>query len=460
MSFAPLIRLIRTAAFRLAAIYAGVFVVSVAILGLVVFFAMGNEGKELMRHRVRAEISALSAEHAAGGVARMLTTVERRALGAESLHYLIVDEGRSIFGDLASGRGDGWFGTTISRPGSSDDGDPALARTAVLPGDVRLTVGVGFEAVEELQQAVLGAFAIALGVVAALGAAGGVFVSRSFLSRIEAITRTAEAITSGDLNRRVPVRGAGDDFDRLSATLNRMLDRTQELMESLRQVSNDIAHDLRTPLARLRQKLEGARSRATSVAAYAAAVDGAIEETDAILSTFASLLRIAQIEAGTRRAGFVRIDLAALARSVAEAFAPSAEDLGKAVSIVAAEPAVVFGDRDLLAQVVANLVENAIAHGRHGGRITVAVEREGSAVSLKVADDGPGVPEAERERIFRRFYRLERSRNSPGNGLGLSLVSAVAELHDARVTLTDEAPGLCVRIAFAPANSGRPSQDL
>lgn len=450
MSFEHLSRLVRTTSFRLAVVYAAIFAASVVILGLVVFLSMRSQGKEAMRDRVSAEIAVLTDEYRAGGLPRLTDTTRRRALGGEALHYVIVAQGVSNVDGLAEAGEDslGWFDTTVVSPGDDTDGEPALARTVTVGGDVRLTVGAGYEAVDELQEAVLAAFAAALGMVVALGALGGVLISRSFLSRIDAITRTAEAIISGDLTRRITLSGTGDDLDRLSGTLNLMLDRTQELMESLKQVSNDIAHDLRTPLARLRQKLEGARAHATSVEGYETAVAGAIEETDAILSTFASLLRIAQIEAGTRRSGFGLVDLAAVTASVAEAFQPSAEDLGKAIEIDAPGPAGILGDRNLLTQLVANLIENAVTHGGEGGRISVAVERSAAGFDLRVADDGPGVPDDERDHVFGRFYRLERSRTTPGNGLGLSLVAAVAELHGARVTLADAAPGLRVRVSF------------
>jgi signal transduction histidine kinase len=251
----------------------------------------------------------------------------------------------------------------------------------------------------------------------------------------------------GDLAQRVPERGTDDDLDRLASTLNRMLDRVAELMDGLRQVSSAVAHELRTPLARLRQRLEAARS-ARSSPEHEAAIDDALLELDAVLDTFGALLRIAQIEAGTCRTGFTDVDLGAIAESVVEAFGPAAEDAGKTLVAAIAPGAHVRGDRELLSQLLANLVENGIRHTPGGVRIEVGVAPTGTGARAVVADDGPGVPAQERERVLRRFQRLERSRDVPGTGLGLSLVAAIADLHGARIVLEDNAPGLRVRLDF------------
>jgi signal transduction histidine kinase len=245
----------------------------------------------------------------------------------------------------------------------------------------------------------------------------------------------------------VPVRGSRDDLDRLTLTLNRMLDRNAALMESLKQVSSDVAHDLRTPLTRLRQRLEAGLA---APAERAQALEGALADLDSILETFAALLRIAQIEGGARRAAFRECDLSGIAATVVEAFAPSAEDQKQSLALTAPAPVSVDGDRELLTQMLVNLVENALRHAGAGTRIVVATAREadGGAV-LSVTDDGPGVPEAERRRVFDRFYRLERSRTTPGSGLGLAMAAAAAKLHGADIELRDAAPGLEARVRFA-----------
>jgi signal transduction histidine kinase len=244
------------------------------------------------------------------------------------------------------------------------------------------------------------------------------------------------------------VRGSDDDLDRLALTFNRMLDRISALMESLKQVSNDIAHDMRTPLTRLRQKLEAGLAEPR---AQDEPLEGVLSDLDSILDTFAALLRIAQIESGARRAAFRPCELAALALTVTEAFAPSAEDQHQSLTLSVEVSAVVDGDTELLTQMLVNLVENALRHAGPSARIVVKVAGAGRGAVLSVADDGPGVPEAERERLFDRFYRLERSRSTPGSGLGLALVAAVAKLHGAEVALASRDPGLEVRVSFPEA---------
>ncbi len=318
--------------------------------------------------------------------------------------------------------------------------------TTALPSGDRLIVGDDDDRSEALQQTVLENFTWAFAGVVVLGFLGGFGLSRDVHRRLSAISGTAEAIIDGDLDRRVPARASDDDLDRLAATINRMLDRIAGLVQSLKQVSDDIAHDLRTPLTRLRQRLEAARSLPR--AKMQEAIDGALGDLDGILDTFAALLRIAQIQAGVRRAGFRPVELVPLARTVVEAFAPSAEDAGQSLVLEAsgASPAV-DGDPELLTQMLVNLVENAMRHAGPTARIRVRVAPSPGR-SLAVIDNGPGIPPAERERLFDRFYRLERSRSTPGSGLGLSLAAAVAKLHGADIQLLDAHPGLEVRVTF------------
>ncbi|MFI4949827.1 MAG: sensor histidine kinase [Caulobacterales bacterium] len=298
--------------------------------------------------------------------------------------------------------------------------------TVALPGGQTLSVGDDDEQIEVLDAAVL----------------RGSGHSR----RLAAISGTAEAIIDGDLTRRVPVRGAQDDLDRLALTFNRMLDRIENLMESLKQVSSDVAHDLRTPLTRLRQRLEAGLSAPQETSQ---ALEGALGDLDSILETFAALLRIAQIEGGARRAAFRPCDLSAIAATVVEAFAPSAEDERQALTLDAASPVQVEGDPELLTQMLVNLVENALRHAGPGARIVVAASQAGEASrTLTVTDNGPGIPEIERRRVLERFYRLERSRTTAGSGLGLAMAAAVARLHGGRIDLLDAGPGLRAQVSF------------
>nr|WP_256515486.1 HAMP domain-containing sensor histidine kinase [Alsobacter ponti] len=269
-----------------------------------------------------------------------------------------------------------------------------------------------------------------------------------FVARLETIARTSETIMAGDLGQRIPVRGANDEIDRLSATLNRMLDRIQTLMETTRQVSNDIAHDLRTPLARLRQKLEGVTLRPADADALRATVADAISDVDDILDTFSALLRIAEIEVAGQRAGLRPVDLSRLFLDLAETYEAVAEDAGDRLTAEVAPGVTVEGDESLLTQLLANLVENAIRHCPPGARIAMTLRREPGAAVGEVRDDGPGIPQAERANVFKRFYRLERSRTTAGSGLGLSLVAAIAQIHGASVTVGDAAPGTLVTLRF------------
>jgi len=254
----------------------------------------------------------------------------------------------------------------------------------------------------------------------------------------------------GNLSRRIALRGSGDEFDRLSTNLNEMLDRMQMLMDGLRQVSNDIAHDLRTPLTRLRQHLEGAHLRARTVAEYQLVVDKAIAETDEILGTFGALLRIAQIEAGTRRAAFTAVDLSGVLQTIVETYAAVAEDHEHDLASRIADGITVRGDRQLLTQMIANIVENALRHTPAGTRIELELAAASGPICT-IRDNGPGIPEPERQRVFRRFYRLDSSRATPGSGLGLSLVAAIAELHRIAVEVGDNQPGLRVTLRFPQA---------
>lgn len=450
-------RVFRTTAFRLAALYATLFAVSVAVLGAVVLLVTQTALEQQVRGRIDAESAALEAEFRAGGLDRLVATVRARSRGARALGYAVIGpDGASLAGDLPSpGARLGWMELPARAVKPSPDGEaePALARAVALPGGVRLVVGDGLGRVEDADEAILGALGWGLALAVVLATAGGLVLSLNFLRRVDAITRTAEAIVQGDMGRRIPERGTDDDLDRLARTLNRMLDRIRDLVDGLREVSSDVAHALRTPLTRLRQRLEGARAGAGSIPEYRAAIEGAIVETDGVLQTFAALLRIAQIEAGTRRAGFRDLDLAAVAERVVEAFAPSAEDEGRSL-VADAEPAHVRGDAELLTQAIANLVENGLRHTPPRTRVVVSVRATPRGPVLEVSDDGPGVPAGERERLLRRFHRLERSRGTEGSGLGLSLVAAVAELHDARLRLEDAGPGLRVTLEFAVREPG------
>ena len=457
-------RIFRTTGFRLAALYAGLFGLSVLVLFGVIYWITGNALRQQMTATIETEVAALVADHRTGGVPHVSEGIERRL--ASGLHsavfYLLLDpEGRKVAGNLPSLSPRGgwrelpaeWEHDEDGHDDSKDDDDDdhrLLALGVVLPDGAYILVGEDTERIAEVQEAIVSAFGWAFGVTVLLGALGGGVLSIGFLRRVDAINRTSRAIIGGNLSDRVPTRGTGDELDRLALNLNEMLDRLQAAMESLRQVSSDIAHDLRTPLSRLRQRLEGARLKAHDVEDYEIAVDQAIADTDTILKTFAALLRIAQIEAGTRKAGFSPVDLSRVFQAIADAYGAVAEDHGQTLAAVIAPDIRVQGDRELLTQMLANLVENAIRHTPAGSRIDLVLKRDGSGPVGMVSDTGPGIPPETRDKVFQRFFRLERSRSTAGSGLGLSLVAAIADIHGIAVTLSDNEPGLRVRLDFPP----------
>jgi signal transduction histidine kinase len=440
--------LFRSSIGRAAALYTALFALSVVLLGLVTLTATRAVMTEVFDDSIRTESRALAQEYRTEGLEALQLAVRDRDLTPGALNYGLEGPNYTpLAGRLARVRAPiGWSVMPIT----GQDGAPDHMRilTVHLPDGHRLLVGGDVDRAAVLDDVVLEAFAAAFIAVAILGIIGGYGLSRETGRRLAAISGTAEAIIDGDLARRVPVRGARDDLDRLSVTVNRMLDRIAALMESLRQVSNDVAHDLRTPLTRLRQHLEAGLG--TSVASErTAALEAALVELDAILETFAALLRIAQIESGARRAGFRATDVTAVAQTVVEAFAPSAEEGQRSLRLEPGEPLWIEGDRELLTQMLVNLVENGLRHTPPGATVVVRTARTGSAVTIAVVDNGPGVPAPERERLFDRFYRLEASRSTPGSGLGLALVAAIAKLHGAEVRLADAAPGLEARVTFA-----------
>lgn len=447
------LRLLRTASFRLAALYVGVFATSALVLGAAVFLAARSELDKQMTARIETEMSFLQDEFGAGGLDRLLAVVRVRGRGISALDYLVqAPDGAHLAGEMPASTTirPGW--ATIAVPEASEDGgrpEKVRAFTADLGGGLLLAVGDDLGRIGEVEEAVATALVWTIGIAALLGIGGGAWLSRAFLNRVDAITRTAEAIIGGDLARRIPVRGTGDDLDRLAGTLNHMLDRIGSLMDSLRQVSSDVAHDLRTPLSRLLQRLEAARTHAGSLTEYEVAVDGAVREAEGLLATFSALLRITQVEGASPQAGFREVELSAIADAVADAYRPDAEEAGQEL-LAGIEPGlVVYGDGELLTQAAANVVENALRHTPPGTIITLHLSQGlDNGICLAVVDNGPGVKPQDLPRLADRFFRAERSRTTPGNGLGLSLVAAVADLHGATLQFDDAAPGLRIRMTF------------
>lgn len=437
----------RSAIGRAAALYTALFAISVVVLGLVTLAATRAAMADIADAGIRAESLALAKEYESEGLAAVIHAVRDRDLTPGALNYGVEGPGFApIAGRLAHTRAPaGW--STLTHHGREGSPEHMRILTVDLPHGHRLLVGAETDRVEALDGVVIRAFSAALVGVVILGAAVGFALSHQVHRRLSGMSAAVEAIIDGDLARRVPMQNSGDDLDRLAATFNRMLDRISDLMDSLRQVSSDVAHDLRTPLTRLRNQLEAGLEAGDGPESKAAIAQG-LGELDAILDTFSALLRIAQIEVGARRTGFRPVDIAALGAEVAETFSPSAEETGHVLSVEAPGPLWVDGDRELLTQMLVNLVENALRHTPAGARIAIRARPGEAGPVLSVVDDGPGVPRHERENVLKRFYRLEAGRSTPGSGLGLALVAAVARLHAAEIRLGDAGPGLDAQVAF------------
>ncbi|WP_298243297.1 HAMP domain-containing sensor histidine kinase [uncultured Bradyrhizobium sp.] len=295
----------------------------------------------------------------------------------------------------------------------------------------------------------MAAVAVLLLVLAGLAA---VLVTRRTVGRIEEINATSRAIMLSGLDQRIPLRGSNDEWDRVAENLNQMLDRIETLMGEVKQVSDNVAHDLRTPLTRMRGRLEKAYHAPRNSEADAALIGDTIADLDAVLGMFASITRISEIETRARTGAFRALNLTEIAGEVVELYDAAAEEVATRLSLAGDRQVAITGDRDLLFDAIANLVDNAIKHGRPGGKVTVSCRHSGDSAVIAIADDGPGIAADQHDYVFRRFYRLEQSRYTPGNGLGLSLVAAVARLHGAEITLRDNAPGLTIELSF-PASS-------
>jgi signal transduction histidine kinase len=423
-------------------LYAALFVVSVTILFGVVYLAAVDTMMRQIDRTVADELAEVRASAAPSDLATLQTAVTEFARRSPGLSYLLQDDGGTILA--------GNMPHLEPVPGLRTVRSPAARRHDAIRGfgvtvqGGYLFVGANAHELREMKAAIVRAFLLSLAVTVLLALVGGVGMSLGVLRRVETIGRASRDIIAGDLARRIPVRGTEDEFDQLAAGLNAMLDRIQSLMAGLQQISSDIAHDLRTPLTRVRQRLELARQREATVGGLHQALDGSIEDVDAILRTFGALLRIAQVESGSRRAGFATVELGALLEGLVETYQPVAEERSQVLTGVFVPPLVVQGDRELLVQMFANLIENAIRHSPDGARITVTGEQR----TITVQDNGPGIPAAFRDQVMTRFYRLEASRTTEGDGLGLSMVSAVAQLHGATVRLEDNAPGLRVAVVF------------
>jgi signal transduction histidine kinase len=450
-------KLLRTTAFKLTLVYLIVFAVfAVFLLG---YFAFNTRRlfNEQITQTVDLEIEGLTSQFNAAGIRRLVLIVEARSRRPGSSLYLVTTPtGEGLAGNVGSlPQGvmttPGWTETVYRRLDESDTSDlhHALVRVQHLPGGFRLLVGRDLEERDRLYDVVLDAGKWSAAIVVILGLAGGFFVARRVLRRVDAMTDTTRTIMGGDLSERLPVAGSGDELDRLAENLNAMLERIEALMHGLKEVSDNIAHDLKTPLTRLRNRAEEALRMQQSDAGYREALETIIDESDGLIRTFNALLMIARAESGQARDNMTEFDAAEVARGIGELYEPLADEKGLVLDVDAPAPVLVTGNRELLSQALANLVDNAIKYAvpdvqKNGvpAGIVVKAAAEGDRVLLSVADKGPGIAESDRGRAVERFVRLEKSRSIPGSGLGLSLAAAVARLHGGELRLEDNAPGL------------------
>jgi signal transduction histidine kinase len=440
----------RTAFFRLALIYVLTFGACSLIVFGVLYLRLASYTADEMRSSIGIELYSLAQEanDGPGKLAQQVADRAGRAESSSSYYLLQAADGRRIAGNLEPLTPEQQDGEQSVRPLGRTEPVKVLLGMQTLADGSRLAIGRDLSELNDLDSLITRAFALAGILCVGVAIIGGVVMSSRFLNRIELIRRTSETIVRGNLSERIPIYGSRDEMDRLAGTLNAMLDRIQTLMETTQQVSNDIAHDLRTPLTRLRHRLEGVIVRGRNADDFRNALGTAVVDLDDILATFAALLRIAEVEAGSRMTAFGPVPLSELMETLAETYAAVAEDAGQSVATQIEPDIMLNGDRDMLTQLVSNLVENAIRHCPQGATITLGLQRRAGDILLSVADNGPGIPGSERERVFRRFYRLERSRTTPGSGLGLPMVAAIAGIHGAAVSILDNRPGARFEVVF------------
>jgi signal transduction histidine kinase len=458
-------RLLRTSAVRLALRYAVLYAV-LAGAGLFAFqWATARYVDAQLTAGLKEDFEVLQDRYQAGGRGALadLLTAREAAAPADGRYYLLVDEGgRKVAGNLRRWPPakddtiplDGqvhavWLDDVAIPPEAGVEDDaywPVIA--ARLPDGSRLVAARGVRQAEQLQLYGMTAMWAVLAVVVVLALAMGLFMGRTILRRIDGITAAAGEIMAGDLERRMPVKTPGDEFDALSERLNLMLERIHQLMTGMREVTDNVAHELRGPLTRLRNRLEVTLLHRRDEAEYRHAMEDAIHDADGLMGTFNAMLQSSQAAAGTSRAGMAPVDLAALVTRLAELYGPSAEDRNLDLAVEVQRPVTVTGNADLLAQAVGNLLDNAIKYTPAGGSIRLAVEDAPTGPRLEVSDTGPGVPAADRTRVTERFVRLGAARGTDGNGLGLALVDAIARQHGATLVLDDNHPGLVARIGF------------
>ncbi|TIU45331.1 MAG: HAMP domain-containing protein [Mesorhizobium sp.] len=450
-------RLLRSTPFRLALTFAFLFMLAFVLAGAIVYQMMSADLAEQLDDTIKETYAVIASAYADNDPKELVETVESHATRSpkkEQLFSLTDAAGNRLAGNFtAAGLPDGFSMFGAEMPGMPPDTEYRAYSGSV--GADTLTIAFSLSETEELETIMLMSFGWATLIITGLAVTGGALLASRVQRRLDGIAATMVDVSHGRLDTRIPLTGKDDDIDIVSSQVNDALDRLSALVEGMKQVSADIAHDLKTPLNRLQMILESAADKAARRQDVSDDLADARSEGHQINETFDALLRIAQIEAGARKARFTDVDLGEILRTIAEIYTDVAEDDGKVLSPTQLNEMVdrVHGDRELLTQMFANLVENALRHCPPGTTINLTVTRRGERVLASVADNGPGIPPGEREKVFQRLYRLDHSRSTPGSGLGLSLVRAIADLHGATIALEDRKPGLAVVVSFPVATA-------
>ena len=453
-------RLIRSAGIRFGLIYAGLFAASAAALALFLWWSTAGLLDRQTDAAINADTVGLAERYRDAGLPGLEESIEQRLadnIDDDAIYLLTTPDMGKLAGNLNQWPSrvtmdQEWFGLPITRAGVRG---VARLRQFELPSGYHLLVGRDVKVRAQMARLLTDGLLWAAVLVIALGTVGAFAVRGLFRLTLADVSATAMAISAGDLSRRVRVAGRGDEFDRLAETINDMLDRIGRLMDGVRQVSNAIAHDLRTPIARARTRLEDAARPGATEAELRAGIERAIADLDDVVSVFHALLRISEIEAGARRSAFAQLDLSPLLLDLVELYAMAAEERGQSLAAAVPPSLPAFGDRDMIQQAVANLLDNALKFSPAGSAIAVEAmpvkpgTDESSGAWIAVADHGPGIPAADRARAANRFFRGEDARSTPGSGLGLALVQAVAQLHEGTLRLEDNAPGLRAVLTLA-----------
>jgi signal transduction histidine kinase len=444
-----IVKTLRSSTFRAALIWIVGFGAIVVGLFAFVYWSTASYVLDRSDRQIDGDRSVLLAAYAAGGRDEIIAAINKQAsLLPNSGIYLLTD---AAFAPLAGNRKQ-WPLALSGEAGRTNFETTEAGRTLMraafdtLPDGSHLLVGKEVTDLSQFVRRIYLALGLVLVLVFVLAIAAALSVTRRTVGRIESVNTTSRAIMQSGLGQRVPLWGSHDEWDHLAENLNSMLDRIAALMEEVKQATDNVAHDLRTPLTRMRGRLESAINRPRDAATDKVLITDTLTDLDDVLRMFSALTRISQIETTTQTSGFRPVDLVEIGESVADLYDAAAEEKNVDLQVIGQKPMLITGDRDLLFDAIANLVDNAVKHGRQAGRVVVRLDRRDNGTLISVADNGPGIPVDERQNVFRRFYRLERSRRTSGNGLGLSLVAAVARCHDARVELFDNAPGLKVEM--------------